>query len=201
MRLPLKRRPMGRIERINMSFVRWISFAPSRRRVVRCSMRVPAACIMKVAILDRCARALGGEAYGESKVEGDEEDGEPEVEGVVQVVVVDDDRGGEHDPDRDDGRGGQLVLWLWLRRGRGCGQRTAAATTDVDVVRDVYFRFRRVEEVGGGGLVDVDGTTAILEEFFGGHLGEGGQARTKRDWGGGKGRRKSDKRERKERTK
>ena len=150
-------------------------------------MRVPAACIMKVAILDRCAKALGGEAYGESKVEGDEEDGEPEVEGVVQVVVVDDDRGGEHDPDRDDGRGRQLVLWLWLRRGRGCGQRTAAAATDVDIVRDVYFRFRRVEEVAGGGLVDVDGTTAILEEFFGGHLGEEGQARTKKRLGWGEG--------------
>ena len=88
MRLPLKRRPMGRIERINMSFVRWISFAPSRRRVVRCSMRVPAACIT---ILDPCEGALGGDAHGKSKVEGDEEDGEPEVEGVVQVVVVDDD--------------------------------------------------------------------------------------------------------------
>jgi len=51
-------------------------------------MRVPAACIT---ISDPCEGALGGDAYGKSKVEGDEEDGEPEVEGVVQVVVVDDD--------------------------------------------------------------------------------------------------------------
>lgn len=40
----------------------------------------------------------------------DEEDGEPKVEGVVQVVVVDDDGGREHDPDGNDGRGRELVF-------------------------------------------------------------------------------------------
>lgn len=144
-------------------------------------MRVPAACFSKSC--DNQIHVPGhqeGDTHGKSKVESDEEDGIPEVEGVVQVVVVDDDRGGEHDPDRDNGRGRQLILWLWLGRGRWRWQRTAAATTDV--TRDVYFRFR-VEKVGGG-LVGVDGTTAILEELFGGHYGDG----DRRD--GGKGRRR-----------
>lgn len=142
-------------------------------------MRVPAACYTKSC--DNQIHVPGhqeGDTHGKPKVESDEEDGIPEVEGVVQVVVVDDDRGGEHDPDRDDGRGRQLVLWLWLGRGRWRWQRTAAATTDV--TRDVHFRFR-VEKVGRGGLVGVDGTTAILEELFGGHYGDGVQT----GWGRG----------------
>lgn len=87
-------------------------------------MRVPAACFRKVAkyqMRGHQGTMRGGGAYGKSKVESDEEDGELEVSGVVQVVVVDDNRGGEHDPDRDDGRGRQLLLRLWLIRGRWRG--------------------------------------------------------------------------------
>lgn len=43
MRLPLKRRPMGRIDRTNMSLDMWISFAPSSKWVVLCKIRVPIA--------------------------------------------------------------------------------------------------------------------------------------------------------------
>ena len=43
MRLLLKRRPMGRMEWINMSFVRWMSFVPLRRRIICWSTPVPAA--------------------------------------------------------------------------------------------------------------------------------------------------------------
>jgi hypothetical protein len=42
-KLALNRRPMGRIERTNMSLVIWTSFAPSKRQVVRCKTRVPMA--------------------------------------------------------------------------------------------------------------------------------------------------------------
>lgn len=47
-------------------------------------------------------------AYGEREVPCDEEDGELEVEVVVDVVVVYDDGGGEDDPDGDDGCRGEL---------------------------------------------------------------------------------------------
>ena len=139
MRLPLKRRPMGRIERINMSFVRWMSFVPSRRRVVRWSRRVPAAYNTKKQSF-RCACQTGrggGCAYRKAEVESNEEDGVPKVESVVQVVIVDDDGGREHDPDRDNGRGGQLVFWLWRGRGGGGGQRTVTATVAVAVAGEV----------------------------------------------------------------
>ena len=42
-KLALNRRPMGRMERTNMSLVIWTSFAPSKRWVVRCKTRVPMA--------------------------------------------------------------------------------------------------------------------------------------------------------------
>lgn len=51
-------------------------------------------------------------AYSKAEVEGDEENGELEVEGVVQIVVVDDDGGGQHDPDGYDHRRGKPRLWL-----------------------------------------------------------------------------------------
>jgi hypothetical protein len=73
MRLPLKRSPIGRMERINISFVRCTSFVPSRRCVIRSSTRVPIA------------------AKPRWKVTTDEKNGELEVEGVVQIIVVDDD--------------------------------------------------------------------------------------------------------------
>ncbi len=117
-----------------MSFVRWMSFVPSRRRVVRWSRRVPAAYNTKrQSFRCACQTGRGGRAYRKAEVESDEEDGVPKVEGVVQVVIVDDDGGGEHDPDRDDGRGGQLIFWLWRGRGGGGGQRTVTATVAVAV--------------------------------------------------------------------
>jgi hypothetical protein len=64
-----------------------------------------------------------GRAYGKAEVVSDEEDGELEVEGVVQVIVIDDNRGREHDPDRDDHGRRQLGLGLL---GRG-GARQGAA--------------------------------------------------------------------------
>ena len=52
---------------------------------------------------------------------GDEEDGILEIESVVDVVVIDNDRRGENDPDRDDDY--CCKLWsLGLRRHRD-GQR------------------------------------------------------------------------------
>lgn len=38
---------------------------------------------------------------------GDQEDWILELEGVVQIIVVKDDRGAQDDPDRDDGSGRQ----------------------------------------------------------------------------------------------
>jgi hypothetical protein len=48
--------------------------------------------------------------YGKAKMPSDEKYGKLELEGVVQIIVIDDDSRGEHDPDGDDERGGQS-LW------------------------------------------------------------------------------------------
>ena len=81
---------MGRMERINISFVRCTSFAPSRRCVVRSSTRVP------TAYSERWLRSYENQCglvktYRKAEVEGDEKNGELEVEGVVQIIVIDDD--------------------------------------------------------------------------------------------------------------
>ena len=75
-----------------------------------------------------------GRAHSESQMPCDEKDGIAEVERAVQVVVVQDNRGGENDPDGDDScsrdlllrsgrlsrdRGGQIVVGLRLLWGRG----------------------------------------------------------------------------------
>ncbi len=57
--------------------------------------------------------------HRKGQMKSDQEDRESELEGVVQVVIVDDDRGAEDDPDGYDGSRGQLVF----RRGWSCGGR------------------------------------------------------------------------------
>ena len=111
-KLALNNRPIGRIERRNISLEIWMSFAPSRRWVVRCKTRVPMAY--------RESDTFGtsrSRTYGEGEMPCNEEDRETEVERAVQVVVVQDDRGREDDPNRDDSGGGDL----WLRSGRLSG--------------------------------------------------------------------------------
>jgi hypothetical protein len=49
-------------------------------------------------------------AYSKAKVPSDEKYGELELEGVVQIIVIDNDSGGEHDPDWNDEWGGQFGL-------------------------------------------------------------------------------------------
>jgi hypothetical protein len=60
--------------------------------------------------------------YREAKMEGDEEHGKLEVEGVVQIVVVDNDGRGEHYPDGNDERGGQFRFRFGCRAGGRGGQ-------------------------------------------------------------------------------
>jgi hypothetical protein len=60
----------------------------------------------------------------EDEMPGDEEDGVLEVEGIVKVVVVNDDRGGEDNPDWNDCGRGELVFGSsrhGLGRLGGCG--------------------------------------------------------------------------------
>jgi len=104
-KLALNRRPMGRIERTNISLEIWMSFAPSRRWVVRCKTRVP----MAYRESDAFKTSRSG-AYGEGEMPCNKEDGVTEVERAVQVVVVQDDRGRENDPNGDDSGGRDL--WL-----------------------------------------------------------------------------------------
>jgi hypothetical protein len=70
---------------------------------VRCRTRVP------MAYCESDTRgALGSGAYSEGEMPCDKEDRVTEVEGAVQVVVVQDDRRREGDPDGDNGGGGDL---------------------------------------------------------------------------------------------
>ena len=78
---------MGRIERTNMSLVICMSFAPSRRCVVRCKTRVPMACRES----ERLETSRGG-TYSKGEMPCNKEDGVTEVERAVQVVVVQNDR-------------------------------------------------------------------------------------------------------------
>ena len=55
--------------------------------------------------------------YREAKMERNEENGKLEVEGVIQIVVIDDDGRGEHYPYRNDERGGQFRFLLGGRAG------------------------------------------------------------------------------------
>ena len=66
-------------------------------------------------------------------MESDEEDGEFEVEGVVQIIIIDDDGGGEHDPDGDDDGGGQLGFWPWGGRADGGGQWAGGGEVALDL--------------------------------------------------------------------
>lgn len=50
------------------------------------------------------------QTYSKAEVESDEKNGKLEVEGVVQVIVVDDDAGGQYDPDGYDHRCRELCL-------------------------------------------------------------------------------------------
>lgn len=95
----LKSRPMGRIDRRNSSLEMWTSFAPSRRLVVRWRIRVPIACNSP---LSSGAMSWSGTTYRKGQVPSDQEDRILELESIVHIVVVDDDRGAENDPDRDD---------------------------------------------------------------------------------------------------
>jgi hypothetical protein len=93
--------------------------------------------------------------YREAKMERNEENGKLEVEGVVQIVVVDDDGRGEHYPDGDDERGGQFRFRFGARAGGRGGQR-----------RSRLFGLLLgavVEEIS---VFDIDGTSAVLEELF-----------------------------------
>jgi hypothetical protein len=50
--------------------------------------------------------------YREAKMERNEENGKLEVEGVVQIVVIDDDGRGEHYPYGNDECGGETRFQL-----------------------------------------------------------------------------------------
>lgn len=103
---------MGRIERTNMSLVIWTSFAPSKRWVVRCKTRVPMAyCELGM------SETLRNRAYSESEMPCDKEDRVTEIEGGVQMVVVQDDGRGEDDPNGYD----SCSRNFWFRSGNLCG--------------------------------------------------------------------------------
>jgi hypothetical protein len=78
-----------------------MSFAPSRRWVVRCRTRVP----MAYCGSDASGASRGG-AYSKGEMPCDKEDRVTEVERAIQVVVVQDDRRREDDPNGDDSGGG-----------------------------------------------------------------------------------------------
>jgi len=73
---------------------------------VRCKTRVPMAYWESEA-----SRVSRSRAYGKGEMPCDKEDRVPEVERAVQVVVVQDDRGRENDPNGYDGCGRDL--WFW----------------------------------------------------------------------------------------
>ena len=84
---------MGRMERMNISFVRCTSFAPSRRCVVRSSTRVPTAYKERwFRSYEKHCRRL--KTHSKAEVKSDEKNGEFKVKGVVQIIVVDDNGGG-----------------------------------------------------------------------------------------------------------
>ena len=104
-KLALNRRPMGRIERTNMSLVIWTSFAPSKRWVVRCKTRVPMAyCELGTSVTSR------SRTHSKSEMPCNKEDRITEIERGVQVVIVQDDRGREDDPNGYDS--GSRDFWL-----------------------------------------------------------------------------------------
>lgn len=79
-KLPEKRTPIGRMDRINISLLMWTSFVASRRFVVRCRIRVPTAC-RRNQISEISSKA--GVTDRETEMKRHEENGELEVEGVV----------------------------------------------------------------------------------------------------------------------
>ena len=83
-----------------------MSFAPSKRWVVRCKTRVPMACSGS----DESG-ALRDGTYSKGEMPCDKEDGVSEVECAVQVVVVQDDGGREDDPNGDDSGSRDLGFW------------------------------------------------------------------------------------------
>ena len=72
---------------------------------MRCKTRVP----MAYCESDASVISTSG-AYGEGEMPCNKEDGVTEVECAVQVVVVQDDRGRENDPNGDDSGGRDLLL-------------------------------------------------------------------------------------------
>lgn len=82
------------------------------RFVVRASTRV----LIAYANCQHAQQVWRSTTHSEEEVPSDEEDRVPEVERVVDVVVVDDDPGREYDPDGDNHRRGQLGRWFGRRR-------------------------------------------------------------------------------------
>lgn len=91
---------MGRMERKNVCWEIWTSLREDMRFVVRANTRV----LIAYANCQHAQQVWGSTTHSEEEMPSDEEDGVPEVERVVDVVVVDDDPGREYDPDGDNHR-------------------------------------------------------------------------------------------------
>lgn len=151
-----------------MSFVRCTSFAPSSRRVVRSSTRVPTAYKERKLSSNAKHGCWLVRTYSKAKVESDEKNRELEVESVVEIVVVDDDRRGQDNPYGNDHRGRKL--WFWGGRRDGGGQWANG------VALGLLF-WLGIEELG---LFDqIDWTTGVLEELFCSHPGRVWWGRTR----------------------
>ena len=93
--------------------------------------------------------------YREAEMERHKENGKLEVEGVVQIVVVDDNGRGEHYPDGNDERGGQFQFRFGCRAGGRGGQR-----------RSRLFGLLFGTVVEKTIVFNIDGTSAVFEELF-----------------------------------
>jgi len=89
MRLPLNNTPIGNIDCVNMSLVILTSLVPSSKCVVRCNTRVPIAYAGTKSVAPLRAFRLTG-AHRESKMPCHKKHRVLEVEGIIQIVVVDD---------------------------------------------------------------------------------------------------------------
>ena len=76
-----------------------------------------------------------GTTYRKGQVPSDQEDRILELESIVHIVVVDDDRAGDCDPDRDDDRRRELGFGLWRLSGDGGRQLGVVALLDLEELR------------------------------------------------------------------
>lgn len=87
---------------------------------MRCKTRVPMACCES-----ETSGGLTDGAYSKGEMPCDKKDGVTEVERAVQVVVVQNDRRREDDPNGDDSGGRDLWFWPGGLGGDRSGQITS----------------------------------------------------------------------------